>query len=362
MPDGSDLKKQWTAKLAELGGGVGNAIFSRVNEIKQRIEQANEKLESLSGGDLIVRQAFIHSLENIQVKYYQTLVNHLKSRKTLNLSSDELRNRLDPKLYLYAETLAGRIELSNSARQEAELRADQDPGNTDITTVITRLNSQHALNVSRLHAVVLVLDDLKLNSSDYKTVLLEQTGDLSVSFFSPKVAISVLMDGWQILKSGIKDNAPDILFRVLIFIIILFVFRILSRVSKRLVRAASERATFDMSSLLKNILVSTIGGTIMAIGVLVALSQIGISLAPMLAGLGVAGFIVGFALQDTLGNFAAGAMILIYRPFDIDDIVEVTGASGIVKKMNLVSTTISPSITRLWSCPTARSGAMSSRM
>jgi small conductance mechanosensitive channel len=96
-----------------------------------------------------------------------------------------------------------------------------------------------------------------------------------------------------------------------------------------------------MSALLKNILVSTIGGTIMAIGVLVALSQIGISLAPMLAGLGVAGFIVGFALQDTLGNFAAGAMILIYRPFDIDDIVEVTGASGIVKKMNLVSTTIS---------------------
>jgi len=71
-----------------------------------------------------------------------------------------------------------------------------------------------------------------------------------------------------------------------------------------------------------------------------ALSQVGISLAPMLAGLGVAGFIVGFALQDSLGNFAAGAMILIYRPFDVDDFVEVTGASGLVKKMNLVSTTI----------------------
>jgi len=67
---------------------------------------------------------------------------------------------------------------------------------------------------------------------------------------------------------------------------------------------------------------------------------VGISLAPMLAGLGVAGFIVGFALQDSLGNFAAGAMILIYRPFDVDDLVEVPGASGLVKKMNLVSTTI----------------------
>jgi small conductance mechanosensitive channel len=96
----------------------------------------------------------------------------------------------------------------------------------------------------------------------------------------------------------------------------------------------------DMSELLKNILVSTIGGTIMGLGVLMALAQVGISLAPMLAGLGVAGFIVGFALQDTLGNFAAGAMILIYRPFDVNDFVEVTGASGLVKKMNLVSTTI----------------------
>ncbi len=76
------------------------------------------------------------------------------------------------------------------------------------------------------------------------------------------------------------------------------------------------------------------------IGFLIALSQIGISLAPMLAGLGVAGFIIGFALQDTLGNFAAGGMILIYRPFDVDDYIEVAGVDGTVKKMNLVSTTI----------------------
>jgi small conductance mechanosensitive channel len=96
----------------------------------------------------------------------------------------------------------------------------------------------------------------------------------------------------------------------------------------------------DMSTLLKDVLVSVSSGTVMAIGFLMALSQIGISLGPMLAGLGVAGFVVGFALQDTLGNFAAGGMILIYRPYDVDDFVEVAGASGLVKKMSLVSTTI----------------------
>ena len=76
------------------------------------------------------------------------------------------------------------------------------------------------------------------------------------------------------------------------------------------------------------------------VGVLVVLSQVGIQIGPLLAGLGVVGFIVGFALQDTLSNFASGLMILIYKPFDVEDFVDVGGVSGKVKNMTLVSTTI----------------------
>jgi small conductance mechanosensitive channel len=60
----------------------------------------------------------------------------------------------------------------------------------------------------------------------------------------------------------------------------------------------------------------------------------------MLASLGVAGFILGFALQDSLSNFAAGAMILFYQPFDVGDVVEAGGVSGKVRHLSLVSTTI----------------------
>ncbi|MBW1945052.1 MAG: mechanosensitive ion channel, partial [Deltaproteobacteria bacterium] len=74
---------------------------------------------------------------------------------------------------------------------------------------------------------------------------------------------------------------------------------------------------------------------------LIALSQLGISLGPLLAGLGVAGFIIGFALQDTLSNFASGIMILLYRPYDVGDLIDVGGVFGKVDKMNLVSTSIS---------------------
>ncbi len=340
LPDGSPLKGEIEASLIEFGEDVGNAIFNRIDEIRQRIVQTDAELENLSGGTLIATQAYINSLEAIHVKYYEALANHMDSRKILGLSSESLLNQLTPKLYLYAETIAGRIEQSDATFKEVQTRAESDPDNADIKAALKDLDASHDINVSRLEAIIMVLDRLDLDSSDYKAVMLQQSSNISVSFFSGKAIISVLKDSYASIKSAMKENAPDIFFRLLIFIAVLFVFRVLSRVTKRLVRAASERSTLDLSELLKNILVSTSGGIVMAVGVLMALSQVGISLAPMLAGLGVAGFIVGFALQDTLGNFAAGSMILIYRPFDVDDFVEVTGASGLVKKMNLVSTTI----------------------
>jgi small conductance mechanosensitive channel len=54
----------------------------------------------------------------------------------------------------------------------------------------------------------------------------------------------------------------------------------------------------------------------------------------------VVGFVIGFALQDTLSNFAAGLLILVYRPFDVDDLIEAGGVTGLVSNMSLVNTTI----------------------
>jgi hypothetical protein len=65
-----------------------------------------------------------------------------------------------------------------------------------------------------------------------------------------------------------------------------------------------------------------------------------VDITPVLAAIGAAGFIVGFAIQGTLSNFASGLMILAYRPFDTGDVVEAGGVTGKVESMNLVSTTI----------------------
>jgi small conductance mechanosensitive channel len=76
------------------------------------------------------------------------------------------------------------------------------------------------------------------------------------------------------------------------------------------------------------------------VGILVILNQLGVQVGPLLAGLGIAGFIAGFALQDTLSNFAAGVMILFYRPFDIGHFVRAGGETGIVREVSLVNTVI----------------------
>ena len=341
LPDEAPHKKELKAGLIELSDRVTEAIFNRITEIKQRIDHSYGELESLSGASQVASLAFLQSLEAIRIEYYQAMASHIEGRKALGLSSDELLARVDSKIKLYAETLAGRIEMTAAAQAQIRTRAELVPDNADIKSALMDLEAQHQINLDRLETMILVLDGLGLSSSSYKATLLQHSGaNISVSLFSSKALLTVLKDSWAAVKSAIGANAPDMLFRLLIFLAVLFVFRILARVTKRVVRAASDRSSLGLSDLLKNMLVSISGGVVMATGILMALSQIGISLAPMLAGLGVAGFIIGFALQDSLGNFAAGAMILIYRPYDVDDFVEVTGASGLVKKMNLVSTTI----------------------
>jgi small conductance mechanosensitive channel len=170
--------------------------------------------------------------------------------------------------------------------------------------------------------------------------LLKHGKSVSVLDLDAAVVEQRVREVWRDLRKNVIEEAPDYIVRLCGFLLVLLIFYYLARLARRVVIAAIERSSGGASTLLKDRLASMSSGVVLAIGLLMALSQIGISLAPMLAGLGVVGFIVGFALQDTLGNFAAGGMILIYRPYDVDDVVEVAGAFGKVKKMSLVSTTI----------------------
>lgn len=71
---------------------------------------------------------------------------------------------------------------------------------------------------------------------------------------------------------------------------------------------------------------------------LIALEQVGIDTTSLLALLGAAGLAVGLALKDSLSNFAAGVMLILFKPFKIGDFVEAGGIAGIVERISIFST------------------------
>lgn len=92
------------------------------------------------------------------------------------------------------------------------------------------------------------------------------------------------------------------------------------------------------SQILKKFVVDAIRRIMIVAGLLAGLAAVGINITPLVAIIGAAGFVIAFALQNTLSNFASGLLIMLYKPFDIGDFVETSAVGGTVKSMTLVTT------------------------
>ena len=320
--------------------GADATIFRRIAGLQERIE-ANQILADAAGEpEVYTLQAYGHGLERLRLGYYAALVNLIESREALGGSVDQLRQRTETLLYQYAERLSGIIELLSATLQQIKTKSAADPANTGLQSAANEIRIEQGIETTRLQSLLKLMARLEMDTVSYRSALLREASGVSLGLFDTEAVLAAVGEGWETSKDTVIERAPNILFNILVFVLVILAFRALSRMVKRLIKSALDKPSANLSVLLKDILVSASGALVMFVGILVALSQIGISLGPALAGLGVAGFIVGFALQDTLGNFAAGGMILFYRPYDVNDFVEVSGASGLVKKMNLVSTTI----------------------
>jgi small conductance mechanosensitive channel len=77
---------------------------------------------------------------------------------------------------------------------------------------------------------------------------------------------------------------------------------------------------------------------LLAFVVIAALNQLGIQTASLIAVLGAAGLAIGLALQGSLGNFAAGVLMVIFKPFKVGDFIEGAGTAGIVEKVEIFTT------------------------
>lgn len=122
-------------------------------------------------------------------------------------------------------------------------------------------------------------------------------------------------------------------------LLILLIFWLMARVVQKVIlRMTSKRSGAQRSFI--ELAATGIKGILFGIGVLSACDTIGIDLKGIVAGLGLTGFAIGFALKDLASNLVGGAMLLFYRPFNQGDRVVLNGQEGIVEAVDLRYTTL----------------------
>ena len=144
--------------------------------------------------------------------------------------------------------------------------------------------------------------------------------------------------GWSTMVTTTYRNIMEIFPVVMASIVIFILFWISGIFTQFLItRLANKRGLNP--ELLKLIGRTTIIGLII-FGLVMALGTIGINVSALVAGLGLTGFALGFALKDVVSNLIAGSMILLHKLFKIHDIIGVAGHKGKVIDIDLRYTTI----------------------
>ena len=114
----------------------------------------------------------------------------------------------------------------------------------------------------------------------------------------------------------ITEHGMDFLWRCVGALAIIIVGAIIVKIATAAVRKALLKAK-RVNELLQKFIVSVVSKTGWALVLMLALGKLGVDVGPLIAGLGVTGFILGFACQESLSNLAAGIMIALNQPFKV---------------------------------------------
>ena len=313
-------------------------IISRAEEQDRRVRELLLQEPPADPQATLALETRLRRELNQLMDWYEALHRLSSNMKILQVSDSQVDEHLREKLPELAALLASGISLAIERIDDVRFILSLMPKSEQLRQQETVAELQLDNTATTLSRTADLLEELKLPTADYHSLVIQVTGEISSDVFSLSVLRALLGQWTYDFRSWASTSGPKTLFKVLLFTLITVAAWVLSRLTRRMVERGIKR--FQLTRLLKNLMISTAANIVLALGVLVALSQVGVSLGPLLAGLGVIGFIVGFALQETLGNFASGMMILMYRPFDEGDVVEVSGVLGQVHKMSLVSTVI----------------------
>ncbi len=143
------------------------------------------------------------------------------------------------------------------------------------------------------------------------------------------------MEGMMVyLKEMLTVYGLKLVAAVLILVIGRYVAILLKKLIKRLLIKSKIEET------LVSFIASLAYVAMMAFVIIAALGRIGIQTASFVAVVGAAGLAIGLAMQGSLSNFAAGVLMIIFKPFKVGDFVETAGAAGVVEEISIFTTVI----------------------
>ena len=337
---------QETRELREAAGAyarqISNWLKADINDSLKVLADLDEQVKTASEADAHeLRQQIATERKGVDEEL-SILLENSDRMDLLGLDSSADLEYLDDTLVRRADNLVARLQYLGQQRSglRKQVAGAGEEEKKRLREKVSSLDGRIASTADNLKITIELMNERKLEASEYKQILISATGEITKDIFQSKVALGLLQQWLDSAKDWFIDQGPQWAFKVLILLLILAVFSALAKMVKRVAGRALASSRLHTSRLLQDLFVSLVGKAIFLIGVLIALAQVGVQIGPVLAGLGIVGFIIGFALQETLSNFASGVMILIYRPFDVGDAIEAGGVSGKVKQMSLVSTTI----------------------
>ncbi|MCW9022083.1 MAG: mechanosensitive ion channel, partial [Sedimenticola sp.] len=336
--DATEIVEKIEQPVKRLAQGIRKDIES----VQKEIEQLRAQQEKAAPEQTLKIQEALSSALDQNSDLIMALFEHSEKMMALGLDAGDDLRYLDTLLQERAKSIAGRIEVFLDKIKKAEKRAVKatDDEKKSIAVDLQLLSEKKQSNAKSLALIIDVMNKRNLDATPYSQLLIVATGEISGDIFDRKVVAGLTQQWVESLQEWAKENGPTILLKAIVIIFILLLFKLISNLFSRVVRRALSASKLHISQLLQDFFINLSGKAVMVVGLLVALSQIGVEIGPLLAGLGVIGFILGFALQETLSNFASGLMILIYRPYDIGNTIEAGGVMGKVQEMNMVATTI----------------------
>jgi small conductance mechanosensitive channel len=126
--------------------------------------------------------------------------------------------------------------------------------------------------------------------------------------------------------------------KAIVALLILFFGRLIAKLVTKIVERLMERNKID-STIIKFV-GNLVYIALMAFVIIAALGQLGIQTASFIAIVGAAGLAIGLALQGSLANFAAGFLMIIFRPFKVGDFIEGGGVAGTVEEISIFTTVL----------------------